>query len=52
MTKKFSVNNKINPLSFRVMVKTISEKVSVGRQPRVSDLEELKKDGVKTVVNL
>jgi len=34
------------------MVKAISEKVSVGGQPRASDLEELKRDGVKTVVNL
>ena len=52
MTKKFSVNKGINPLSFRVMVKAISEKVRVGGQPRVSDLEEVKKDGAKTVVNL
>jgi uncharacterized protein (TIGR01244 family) len=32
--------------------KTISERVSVGEQPRKADLEELKKDGVTTVVNL
>ena len=49
---KFSVNNRINPLGFRVMHEAISQKVSVGGQPRVPDLEELKKDGVKTVVNL
>ena len=35
-----------------MMRKAISEQVSVGEQPRQSDLEELKKDGVKTVVNL
>ncbi len=34
------------------MRKTISERVSVGEQPRKADLEELKKDGVTTVVNL
>jgi uncharacterized protein (TIGR01244 family) len=34
------------------MRKAISQKVSVGEQPRQSDLEELKKDGVTTVVNL
>jgi uncharacterized protein (TIGR01244 family) len=49
---KFSVNNRINPLSFRVIHKAISQKVSVGGQPRVFDLEELRKNGVKTVVNL
>jgi uncharacterized protein (TIGR01244 family) len=34
------------------MRKAISEQVSVGEQPGQSDLEELKKDGVTTVVNL
>ena len=34
------------------MRKTISQRVSVGEQPRKADLEELKKDGVPTVVNL
>jgi len=34
------------------MRKAISQQVSVGEQPRQSDLEELKKDGVTTVVNL
>jgi uncharacterized protein (TIGR01244 family) len=34
------------------MRKAISQKVSVGEQPRQSDLEELRKDGVTTVVNL
>ncbi len=34
------------------MRKTISQRVSVGEQPRKTDLEELKKDGVTTVVNL
>ena len=34
------------------MRKAISHQVSVGEQPRQSDLEELKKDGVTTVVNL
>ena len=34
------------------MRKAISQQVSVGNQPRQSDLEELKKDGVTTVVNL
>jgi uncharacterized protein (TIGR01244 family) len=34
------------------MRKAISSQVSVGEQPRESDLEELKKDGVTTVVNL
>lgn len=34
------------------MRKAISQQVSVGEQPRESDLEELKKDGVATVVNL
>jgi sulfide:quinone oxidoreductase len=34
------------------MRKTISQRVSVGEQPRKADLEELKKDGVTTVVNL
>jgi uncharacterized protein (TIGR01244 family) len=34
------------------MRKAISQKVSVGEQPGKSDLEELKKDGVTTVVNL
>ena len=34
------------------MRKAISQRVSVGEQPRQSDLEELKKDGVTTVVNL
>ena len=52
MTMQFSVSNRINPLGFRVMHKAISEKVNVGGQPRVPDLEELKKDGVKTVVTL
>jgi uncharacterized protein (TIGR01244 family) len=34
------------------MRKALSQQVSVGEQPRQSDLEELKKDGVTTVVNL
>ena len=34
------------------MGKAISQRVSVGEQPRQSDLEELKKEGVTTVVNL
>jgi protein tyrosine phosphatase (PTP) superfamily phosphohydrolase (DUF442 family) len=34
------------------MRKAISQQVSVGEQPGQSDLEELKKDGVTTVVNL
>ena len=34
------------------MRKKLSQQVSVGEQPRPSDLEELKKDGVTTVVNL
>jgi protein tyrosine phosphatase (PTP) superfamily phosphohydrolase (DUF442 family) len=34
------------------MRKEISQKVSVGDQPRETDLEQLKKDGVATVVNL
>jgi sulfide:quinone oxidoreductase len=34
------------------MRKTISQRVSVGEQPQKADLEELKKDGVTTVVNL
>jgi uncharacterized protein (TIGR01244 family) len=34
------------------MRKAISQKVSVGEQPQQSDLEELRKDGVTTVVNL
>jgi uncharacterized protein (TIGR01244 family) len=34
------------------MRKGISQKVSVGDQPRETDLEQLKKDGVATVVNL
>jgi uncharacterized protein (TIGR01244 family) len=34
------------------MRKAISQQVSVGGQPRQSDLEELKKEGVATVVNL
>ena len=34
------------------MRKAISQQVSVGEQPRQSDLEELKRDGVTTVVNL
>jgi sulfide:quinone oxidoreductase len=34
------------------MRKTISQRLSVGEQPRKADLEELKKDGVTTVVNL
>jgi uncharacterized protein (TIGR01244 family) len=34
------------------MRKVISQEVSVGEQPRQTDLEELKKDGVTTVVNL
>jgi uncharacterized protein (TIGR01244 family) len=34
------------------MRKAISQRVSVGEQPRQSDLEDLKKDGVTTVVNL
>src|SRR5260370_16818360 len=34
------------------MRKVISQQVSVGEQARQSDLEELKKDGVTTVVNL
>jgi protein tyrosine phosphatase (PTP) superfamily phosphohydrolase (DUF442 family) len=40
------------PTSFSSMRKAISQRVSVGEQPRQSDLEELKKDGVTTVVNL
>jgi uncharacterized protein (TIGR01244 family) len=34
------------------MRKAIPQRVSVGEQPRQADLEELKKDGVTTVVNL
>jgi uncharacterized protein (TIGR01244 family) len=34
------------------MRKAISQRVSVGEQPGQADLEELKKDGVTTVVNL
>ena len=34
------------------MRKAISQQVSVGEQPRQSDLEQLKKEGVATVVNL
>jgi uncharacterized protein (TIGR01244 family) len=34
------------------MRKAISQQVSVGEQPRQRDLEELRKDGVTTVVNL
>jgi uncharacterized protein (TIGR01244 family) len=34
------------------MRKAISQRLSVGGQPQESDLEELKKDGVTTVVNL
>ena len=34
------------------MRKAIFKQVSVGEQPRQSDLEELKSEGVKTVVNL
>ena len=34
------------------MRKAISQQVSAGEQPRQSDLEELRKDGVTTVVNL
>jgi len=34
------------------MREAISQRVSVGGQPQQSDLEELKKDGVTTVVNL
>lgn len=34
------------------MRKKLSQQLSVGEQPRPSDLEELKKDGVTTVVNL
>ena len=34
------------------MRKKLSQQVSVGEQPRPSDLEELKKDGVTTVVTL
>jgi protein tyrosine phosphatase (PTP) superfamily phosphohydrolase (DUF442 family) len=34
------------------MRNAISQQVSVGEQPRQSDLEELKRDGVATVVNL
>ena len=34
------------------MRKAISQQVSVGKQPRQSDLEDLRKDGVTTVVNL
>jgi len=49
---KFSVNNGINWLSFIVMHKAISQKVSVGGQPGVPDLQELRKAGIKTVVNL
>ena len=36
----------------RLMRKVISQQVSVGEQPRESDLEELKNEGVRTVVNL
>jgi len=39
-------------LGFSSMRKAISSQVSVGEQPRESDLEELMKDGVTTVVNL
>jgi uncharacterized protein (TIGR01244 family) len=34
------------------MRKEISEKVRIGDQPRETDLEQLKKDGVATIVNL
>jgi uncharacterized protein (TIGR01244 family) len=43
---------RLKPTSFKSMRKAISQKVSVGGQPRQSDLEKLKEDGVKTVVNL
>ncbi|MDX6711104.1 MAG: hypothetical protein QOH96_2120 [Blastocatellia bacterium] len=43
---------RLKPTSFKSMRKPISQKVSVGGQPRQSDLEKLKEDGVKTVVNL
>lgn len=33
-------------------VKAISQKVSVGKQPRQADLAELKKNGVRTFGNL
>jgi uncharacterized protein (TIGR01244 family) len=39
-------------LGFNSMGKAISQRLSVGGQPQESDLEELKKDGVTTVVNL
>jgi uncharacterized protein (TIGR01244 family) len=42
----------IQRTSFSSMRKAISQKVSVGEQPRQSDLEDLRKDGVTTVVNL
>jgi hypothetical protein len=43
-------DRQLKPTSFSSMRKAISQKVSVGEQPRQSDLEELKKDGVTTVV--
>jgi uncharacterized protein (TIGR01244 family) len=39
-------------IGFNAMRKAISQKVSIGDQPRETDLEQLKKDGVATVVNL
>ena len=48
----FQMTGGCNRLGFSVMGKAISQRVSVGEQPRQSDLEELKKEGVTTVVNL
>ena len=48
----FPRDRQLETTSFSSMRKAISQKVSVGEQPRGSDLEELKKDGVTTVVNL
>ncbi|HEX6566086.1 MAG TPA: sulfur transferase domain-containing protein [Chthoniobacterales bacterium] len=49
---KFRMTGGGSRLGFNVMRKAISQQVSVGEQPRQSDLEELKRDGVTTVVNL
>ena len=46
------MTGRLKHTSFSSMRKAISQRVSVGEQPRQSDLEELKKDGVTTVVNL
>jgi uncharacterized protein (TIGR01244 family) len=46
------MTGRLEPTSFSSMRKAIFQKVSVGEQPRQSDLEELKKEGVTTVVNL